>query len=93
MRFGTSNVRSLYRAGSLTTAARELTRYKLDLVGVQEIRWEKMDTVRAEDYNIFYGKGNENHQFGTGFLYTTEYYHQLIEKNLLVIGYYIHVQF
>ena len=32
------NVRSLYRVGSLTAAARELTRYKLDLVGVQVCR-------------------------------------------------------
>ena len=31
MRFGTWNVRSLCRAGSLTAAARELERYKLDL--------------------------------------------------------------
>ena len=37
----TWNVRSLYRAGSLTAAARELARYKLDLVGVQEVRWDK----------------------------------------------------
>ena len=29
----TWNVRILYRAGSLTAAARELARYKLDLVG------------------------------------------------------------
>ena len=36
-RFGTWNVRSLYRAGSLTAAARELARCKLDLVGVQEV--------------------------------------------------------
>jgi exonuclease III len=36
MRFGTWNVRSLYRAGSLNTVARELEKYKLDLVGVQE---------------------------------------------------------
>jgi len=40
MRFSTWNVRSLYRAGSLTAAARELLRYKLDLVGVQELRWD-----------------------------------------------------
>jgi hypothetical protein len=40
MRFGTQNVRSLYRSGSLTAAARELARYKLDLVRVQEIRWD-----------------------------------------------------
>jgi hypothetical protein len=31
---GTWNVRSLYRAGALMAAARELARYKLDLVGV-----------------------------------------------------------
>jgi len=54
MRFGTWYVSSLRRAGSLTAAARELTRYvyKLDLVGVQEVRWDKGDTVRAEDYNF-----------------------------------------
>jgi exonuclease III len=40
MRFGTWNVRSLYRAGYLKTVSRELGRYKLDLVGVQEVRWE-----------------------------------------------------
>ena len=43
----TWKVRSLYRAGSLTAAARELARYKLDLVGVQEVRWDKGGTLRA----------------------------------------------
>ena len=62
MRFGTWNVRSLYRAGSLTAAARVLARHKLDLVGVQEVRWDKRGTVRAGDYYFFYGQGNENHQ-------------------------------
>jgi hypothetical protein len=52
------NVRSLYRAGSLTAAAWELAGYKLDLVGVQEVRWDGGGAVRAEDYNIFYGRGN-----------------------------------
>jgi hypothetical protein len=34
MRFGTRNIRSLYRAGSLVTVSKELKKYKLDLVGV-----------------------------------------------------------
>ncbi len=72
MRFGTWNVRRLYRAGSLIAAARELARYKLDLVGVQQIRWDNEGTVISGDYNFFYGKGNENHQLGKEFLYITE---------------------
>jgi hypothetical protein len=32
------------------TVARELARYKLDLVGAQEVRWDKGGTVRAGDY-------------------------------------------
>jgi hypothetical protein len=36
-------------------AARELARYtcKLDLVGVQEVRWDKEGTVKAGDYSFF----------------------------------------
>ena len=67
MKIGTWTVRSLYRSGSLKAAARELVRYKLDVVGAQEVRWDKGGTVRAGDYDFFYGKGNENHQLGKGF--------------------------
>ena len=30
-------------------AARELARYKLDLMGAQEVRWDKEGTVKAGD--------------------------------------------
>ena len=55
MKLGTWNVRYLYRVGSLKAAARELARYKLDVVGVQEVRWDKEGTVRAGDYYFFWG--------------------------------------
>ena len=35
-------------------------------MGVQEVRWDKGGTVREGDYDFFYGKGNDNHQLGTG---------------------------
>jgi hypothetical protein len=66
MRFGTWNFWSLYRPGFLTAASRELVRYKLDLVSIQEVRWDKGGKERAGTY-IFYGKGNKNRQLGTGF--------------------------
>jgi hypothetical protein len=49
MRFGTWNVRSLYRAGSLVTVSRELFKYKLYLVGLQ-VRWEGGGTEPAGEH-------------------------------------------
>ena len=72
MRFGNWNVRSLYRAGSLTAAARESARCKLDLVGVQEVRWDKVGTVRTEDCNFFYGQRKQKSPFGNRILCTPQ---------------------
>jgi hypothetical protein len=43
-------------AWSRTAAARELAIYKLYLVGVQEVSWDKEGTVRAGEYYFFMGK-------------------------------------
>jgi len=47
MRFGYLEGKEPYRSCSLSALARELGRYKLDSVGVQEVRWNNGDTVRA----------------------------------------------
>jgi hypothetical protein len=55
--------------------AEEISKYKLDLVGVQEVRWGGGGTETAGEYTFFYGKGNENHDF-----------HQSDEKYILKYG-------
>ena len=45
----------------------ELDRCRMDLVGVQEVRWEGSGTLESGNYTIFYGEGNANHQLGTEF--------------------------
>jgi hypothetical protein len=72
MSFGTWNDRSMYRTGSLRTVTKEISKCKLDLVGVQEVRWDGGGTEPAGEYIFFYGKVNENRELGTGFSYIRE---------------------
>jgi hypothetical protein len=77
MRFDTWNVRSLYRADSLIAATTELARYKLDLVGVQEVRWDKRGMVRPGVIIFSMDKEMKIISWEQDFLYATEYYQQL----------------
>jgi hypothetical protein len=58
--------KSLY--GTFThTVAKQLSKYKLDLVGVKEVRWDRGGTEPAGEYTFLYGKGNANFELGTFF--------------------------
>jgi hypothetical protein len=62
------------------TVAKEILKYKINLVGVQEVRWERDATEPAGEYIFLYRKGNENLECGTDFfLYMRESYQQLRE--------------
>jgi hypothetical protein len=66
------------RVGSLMTVAKEISKYKFDSVGVQEVRWDRYGTELAGEYTFFYGKRNE-HELDRGcFLYIRESDQQLI---------------
>jgi hypothetical protein len=59
---------------------------ELDLVGVQEVRWEGGGTEPVREYTFFYGKINENHELVQVSLCIRESYQQLRGLSLLVIG-------
>jgi hypothetical protein len=42
--------------------AENISKYKLDLVGVEEVQWGGGGTQPASKYKISYEKGNENHE-------------------------------
>jgi hypothetical protein len=42
-------------SGELTASVTELARYKEDLVGVEEVRWDQGGTVR-QGLHFFYGR-------------------------------------
>jgi hypothetical protein len=48
------------------TVSQKLTNYKTDLVGMREVSWEAGGIELSAECTFFYGKGNGNHELGTG---------------------------
>lgn len=62
------NVRTLYQAGKLRQLTAEAERYKVDILGVSEVRWNEFGEVKiaAGQTFLYSGKPNEDdlHQEG-----------------------------
>jgi hypothetical protein len=52
---------------TLMTVLRELSRYRLNLVGVQEVRWEGSGTVPAGEYTFSMERGMRTMNWVQGF--------------------------
>lgn len=72
MNIGFWNVRTLYQTGKLKQLATEAERYRVDILGVSEVRWNEFGEMRTLSGQTFLysGKPNEDdpHQEGVGLL-------------------------
>ncbi|XP_029342106.1 uncharacterized protein LOC115033527 [Acyrthosiphon pisum] len=68
-RFGTRNIRTLYKAGALKNIVEEIEKYKVPIVAIQEIRWLGNGNVQSSNSTIFFsGKETGKHEQGVGFV-------------------------
>jgi hypothetical protein len=77
MRFGTWNICSLCRVGAIKSIVMELEKYKLDLVGVHEVRWEGRDIKQQTTTHFSMEKGMFIDNKGQDFSYIIKSFQQL----------------
>jgi len=74
----TWNVLSLYRAGSLRKLKEELTKYRIRIAAIQEIRWPGTEIMDRGDFTILYS-GSMKSTLGTGFVVSKGYKGSIME--------------
>jgi hypothetical protein len=57
MILGAWNVRSLYRAEQLMIFAEKISKYKLDLAGIQEVRWTEVSLKQQANIHFSMERG------------------------------------
>jgi len=65
---GTWNVRTLFESRKLAQVFRERKRYRLEVLGINEMRWTGQGKLTSEDTTVLYSREEENHVKGLGFL-------------------------
>jgi len=66
-RIGTWNVRTLNKPGSLEQVIREMSAYRLGLLGISEMRWKGQGKKISDGMTIYYS-GSDKHVGGVGFI-------------------------
>lgn len=65
-RIGTWNIRTLYQYGKLAQLLREVDNYRLDILGIREMRWTGSNKMTSEGKTIIYSGHNDQHVSGVG---------------------------
>jgi hypothetical protein len=54
IRLGTWNVRTMLASGKMSETAREMRRYKIEILAIQETRWPGKGKIDKMNYTLYY---------------------------------------
>ena len=65
----TWNVRSLYQAGKIHNAAKEMERLNIDILGISDVQWPDSGKMKINNKTIYYsGSQDGSHSYGVGII-------------------------
>ena len=77
-RIGTWNVRTLYQVGKMAQTIREFQRYRLDILGLTEVRWTGSGKISNGGTTLINSGTQDVHHRGVGIMLSKEAANALI---------------
>ena len=71
-RIGTWNVRTLYQCGKLAQLCREFDNYRMDIMGISEMRWPGNGKLISDGKTVLYSGYEDRHIRGMGLMLNKE---------------------
>jgi hypothetical protein len=78
--FGTWNIQTMLQPGKMMEIANEVLKLGIDLVDLQEIRWQGHREINKKNFTVIYsGPENQTGQYGTGFIISRKMKKSILE--------------
>ncbi|XP_018405972.1 PREDICTED: craniofacial development protein 2-like [Cyphomyrmex costatus] len=82
IRIGTWNIRTLAQASRLAQLSKEMTRCKIKILGLSEVRWKNSgDITTSDNHYMIYSGNSTTHINGVGIVISTKIKKSLMEWN------------